>query len=310
MLRYEVWRRKFDASMQMAGWSDKTREGYGCGLRRFFEYLLSEAVDDLAHVTREVLEGYRAHVFYAEFKGRRLSVQTQCGRLAAVKAFFRFLYRQKVLVSNPAEGLELPRSRRPIRPQLSIQEVEALLSTPNVSTPIGLRDRAVMEVLYTTAIRNAELRHVHLDDIHRDRAQLRIRCGKGGDGRLVPLGDVALHWLLRYLEYGRPQLLERQRTPRAVTEVFLTRRGIPLTANIASRLVVVAAERAHLGPHVTPHLLRYACATHMLANGAGIRHIQELLGHRSADSTRFYARVDTTELRRVQDQFHPRSRPS
>jgi integrase/recombinase XerD len=249
------------------------------------------------------MEGYRTHLFYAEHKGRRLAFQTQSHRLSAVKGFTRFLFRQRYLLHDPGASVELPKVERGLpRSLLSETEVDLLLSTPDVTDVLGLRNRAMMEVFYSTAMRNAELRALQLDAVDLVEGQALIRRGKGGKGRVVPLGHSAIQWVQTYLQDSRPFLVRRadERT------LFLSHRGGPLQKGPLAHIVRVLAEEAGLDKPVGPHTLRHACATHMLARGAGLRHLQELLGHSSPATTQRYTRVEISDLRRIHQRFHPR----
>jgi integrase/recombinase XerD len=252
------------------------------------------------------MEGYRTALFYAEYRGRRLSFTTQGHRLAAVKRFTRFLWREHYLLTDPGACLERPRVEQPLpRTLLSEADMETLLLAPDTTEVLGIRDRAVLEVFYSTGVRNAELRFLTLDAVSLEQQQLAIRRGKGGKGRLVPLGEAAATWLSTYLVHSRPFMVSN---PQEQT-LFISFRGRPLEKNSVVDVVHQAALRAGLPKTVTPHALRLACATHMLARGASLRHIQELLGHASPETTQRYTRVEISDLKSVHRRFHPREQP-
>lgn len=303
----ELWQRRFGEYLQVRRYSGRTVETYTAELKPFFAFLEAHAIEQLAAVTREVLEEYRVHLFHLRRPdGRPLAVQTQCGKLVAVLAFFRFLYRERFLVVDPGRGVEVPRVPPALPPKvLSEAEVVRLLEAPDAETPLGLRDRAMLETLYSCGLRNAELAELALDELDLERGQLRILGGKGGKHRVVPLGEPAREALEAYLRAGRPQLLKNPREIR----VFLSWRGTRgLTREGVADIVRKAAESAGLEQRVTPHLLRHCCACHMLARRASLRHIAELLGHASMDTTQRYTRLEITDLRKVHRRCHPRER--
>jgi integrase/recombinase XerD len=292
--------------MLVRHWSARTVEGYGEEIGRFFGFLEAEGIATVACITPAVVESYRTHLFYRTWRGRRLVAHSQARGLSAVKAFARFLAEEQYVLTDPGQGVALPRLPRLLpRVLLTEDDVVQLLETPDVTTTLGLRDRAILEVLYSSAVRNTELRQVRIDDVSLRREELYIREGKGGKSRVVPLGEEACYWLGLWLEEGRPSLVQ----PGTPQTVFLSWRGRPLTRESMSDLVVRNAQAAGLSEHVTPHLLRHCCATHMLARGAGLRHLQELLGHECAQTTQRYTRVDLSDLREVHRRCHPREVP-
>ncbi len=302
-MRGDLWRLRFGEFLQLRHFSPRTIEGYTRELKGFFEFLEGHELESPAGITRAHVEEYRVHIFGLKTNGKHLSQRTQAAKLGAVKAFLRFLAREHYVLWDVAAGLELPRVPRTVpRALLSEREVKALMAAPDVSLPLGLRDRAVLEILYGTAVRNSELRHLALDQVELEQRELRINKAKGNKSRVVPLGEEAAVWLARYLETGRP-LLARASSPR---RVFLTWRGLPFTRCSLSGLVRRAAREAGLRQAVTPHLLRHCCATHMLRRGAGVRHLQELLGHECLSTTQRYTQLEVSDLRRVLLRYHPR----
>ncbi|MEW6277749.1 MAG: tyrosine-type recombinase/integrase [Candidatus Eremiobacterota bacterium] len=299
----ELWRTRFREYLELRQFSPRTVESYSREMKEFFAFLLERRVESPAGITRELVEEYRTYLFTRRVKEKALAQRTQAGKLGAVKAFLRFLAREHYVLWDVAAGLELPRVPRFVaRAMLSEQEVKALLEAPDVTLPLGLRDRAMLEVLYGTGVRNSELAHLTLDQVDLPQRELRIQRGKGGKSRVVPLGEEAAHWLEAYLVQGRPMLV-RAGSPRCV---FLTWRGLGLTRGSLSAAIRKAGRQAGLSKAVTPHLLRHSCATHMLRRGAGIRHLQELLGHECLSTTQRYTRLEVSDLRRVLYRYHPR----
>jgi len=207
------------------------------------------------------------------------------------------------LLRNPASQLELPGHKPPLPVVLTESEVLKLLETPDIKKLTGIRDRALLELLYGTGLRNGELCSLTLDLLDLATHRVRLQKGKGEKPRVLPLGQEAQAWLELYLENVRPFWL---RDP-AVQAVFLDRWGSgPILRTAVSGLVRQLGRKAGLGKAVTPHALRHSCATHMLRRGASLRHLQQLLGHEQISSTEHYTRVEVSDLRRVLLRCHPR----
>jgi integrase/recombinase XerD len=225
-----------------------------------------------------------------------------------VRSFFRYLVKSDVLLYDPAASLELPK-RKGILPRsvLSKKEMARLLAAPDATTPLGLRDRAMLEVLYSTGIRNAELRALQLYDLDLDRGLLRINDGKNAKDRVVPLGEVACAFLREYLAEARPKLLS-VRGGAGEAKVFLSKNGRPLLPLGVIVPIHKHAKAAGIERPVTPHTLRHTFATHLLAGRADIRHIQAMLGHTSVATTQIYTRVEVTDLKAVHHRCHPREK--
>lgn len=301
MLNLALWQERWAEFLRLGGRSPRTVETYTHELRSLFGYLGACQLRSLAEVTRTHLEGYRHFLFEHE---PPLKLSTQSGRLSAVKSFFAFLYRQEHLGHNPSS--QLPSIRVPlqyVRPLLSEEEVTRLIESLPTESVLGLRDRAILEVLYSTAIRNSELCSLKLGDLDVAHSQIRVIAGKGGRSRVLPLGAQALEWTQLYIQKSRPRLLAR-----AIDDgtLFLSQRHQRMDREALADIVVRAGVLAGLEQRVTPHMLRHAVATQMLARQAGIRHIQQLLGHQSLDSTQIYARVEISQLQRMHQRFHPR----
>ena len=210
-----------------------------------------------------------------------------------------------MLLHNPASELEMPRPEKRL-PQdvLSLGEVQRLMAVPDVADPLGIRDRAMLELFYSTGMRRTELCRLELPDLHTERRTVHIRQGKGHKDRMVPVGGHAAYWLERYLQETRPRLCLDTRTP----ALFLTGYGGPFNPDVLSRMVSVWMARAGLPKKGSCHLLRHTCATHMLEGGADIRYIQQLLGHAKLDTTAIYTEVSIKQLQEVHARCHPSAR--
>ena len=267
-------------------------------------------------VTRAMLERYRQYIFMYRRKtdGAPLSFNTQGKRLTSVRAFFQWMARQHHLLYNPASELELPRRQQRLpRHILSVAEVEQVLNACDTTEPtgLGLRDRAMLEALYSTGMRRGELVNLRTDDVDLERGTVLIRQGKGNKDRVVPIGQRACRWTLKYLYDVRPQYIDGEDH----ATLFLAKHGEAMQGKQLSVIVKKTIETANLErfqdthPNAACHLLRHACATHMLENGADIRYIQALLGHADLSTTEVYTRVSIQQLKAVHDRTHPARMP-
>ena len=307
--RLELLVARFLERMRVEGFSPRTVGSYRSHLGFFLTYLDRETdIEEITAVTPEVLHGYQTWLYgYTNDEGRGLAIATQAARLSVVRAFFRWLVKTDVLLYDPAGSLELPK-RKGILPRsvLTKKEVTRLLAAADTTTPLGLRDRAMLEVLYSTGIRNAELRAVQLYDLDLERGLLRINEGKNAKDRVVPLGEVACTWLREYLDEARPKLLAQDGT--AEQTVFVSKSGRPLLPLGVIDRIRRLAKAAGIERPVTPHSMRHTFATHMLRGRADIRHIQAMLGHASVATTQIYTRVEVTDLKNVHKRCHPREK--
>jgi integrase/recombinase XerD len=231
-----------------------------------------------------------------------LSATSTARLVAAVRGFYRFLRLTGEIPENPADDLQSPRTFVPLPRYLSHEEVEALLEAPDVATPRGMRDRALLEVLYATGLRVSELVHLKLTDLRLEQGY--IQCiGKGGKERVVPLGDQAADWVRRYLAEGRPTLNKRRQS----AWLFVNARGGARLSRLGFWKVLKAYGRAAgVRSHLSPHVVRHSFATHLLERGADLRAIQTMLGHADLSTTQIYTHVLEARLRQVYDRFHPR----
>ena len=310
--RFELLVRRFLEASEVEGYSPRTIESYRSHLKIFLTYLDQETdVTAVTVVTPEILHGYQTWLygFVVDEQGRGLAIATQAARLSVVRAFFRRMVTTDVLLYDPSAGLVLPK-RKGILPRsvLTKKELKRLLLAPDTTTVLGLRDRAMLELLYSSGIRNAELRGLEIYDLDLDRGLLRINQGKNAKDRVTPLGKVACRWLREYLEEGRPKLLAGRKGGAAESVVFVSKNGRPLLAACVIDRIRRLAEKAGISRTITPHSLRHTFATHMLRGRADIRHIQAMLGHASVATTQIYTRVEVTDLKEVHRRCHPREK--
>jgi integrase/recombinase XerD len=222
--------------------------------------------------------------------------------IVAVKGFFSFVLAEDVIKEDPAAKLDSPRVWRSLPKVLTFEEVENLLAAPDRSDPRGLRDAAMMEVLYATGLRVSELVRLHLGDLHLDAGYLRC-WGKGSKERVVPLGGEADATLQRYLAEARPCLLSGKRTD----ALFVNARGLPLSRQGFWKMIKRYGTRARITTPLSPHVVRHSFATHLLENGADLRAVQVMLGHADISTTQIYTHVNRERLRRLYEDFHPRA---
>jgi integrase/recombinase XerD len=219
-----------------------------------------------------------------------------------LRGFFGWLIREGKLGRDPTEGLKTPRGWRKLPHYLTLAQIEALLEAPDKKTPTGLRDWAMIHLLYASGLRVSELCQLQLSDLNDELGVVRV-SGKGGKQRLVPVGRAALEALSAYLEQGRPQLLGRRFSP----YLFVTARGKPITRQGFWKALATHALRAGLPQRVWPHVLRHSFATHLLEGGADLRSVQAMLGHADISTTQIYTHVVRSRLRQTLDEHHPRA---
>ena len=260
-----------------------------------------------AEVTRPLLERYQRHLFYLRLpSGKPVAPSAQHRLLSVVRYYFRWLVRQNLLPGNPASELLLPRlGIRLPRYTMTAAEVEKVLARPDVTVLDGLRDRAMLEVLWATGMRRSEVCALQLFDVNASAGTVFIRQGKGKKDRVVPIGARALAWLQRYLEEVRPRFA----TSPDAGVLFLATTGAQLSPDILSRLVHDYVQAARVPVKGSCHLFRHACATQMLEGGADIRFVQEMLGHARLDTTVVYTRVSIGKLKAIYEATHPASQP-
>jgi integrase/recombinase XerD len=257
-------------------------------------------------ITRPILQRYQRYLFhYRKENGKPLSATTQHGRVTAIRMYFQWLVRQNVLLSNPASDLDLPRRPKGLpRSVLNAREAEAVLALADVTDPFGVRDRAILEVLYSTGLRRTELTRLALFDLDWETGTVMVRRGKGRKDRVVPVGERALAWCEKYLREVRPELV----VPPDSGDLFLARTGEPMSGRRLSELVAGYVEQADLGKSGSCHLFRHTMATAMLEGGADVRFIQEMLGHAELSTTQIYTRVSIRKLKEIHSATHPSAR--
>ena len=263
----------------------------------------------------ESLDRQSLEAFVRQQRNHGLSPRSVARRVAAVRSFYKFLVLDKRLERSPADDLSPPRAWPALPKFLSMDDIDALIAQPDVATPRGLRDRAMIELLYATGLRVSELVNVRAADLH-VREQYLTCVGKGSKERIVPIGEQATDWIARYLRDGRPHLMgARRRSQTAVrpqsdrsgTVLFLNGRGGRLSRVGFWKILKRYGRAAGLPKTLSPHVLRHSFATHLLERGADLRAIQLMLGHADLSTTQIYTHVLEARLRSVYDRFHPRA---
>jgi len=273
-------------------------------LLRFFNQWCEERGLTYPHeITRPILERYQRSLFlYRQDNGKALSAKSQNARVTAVRCWFKWMTKTGRLPSNPASDLDLLRvEHRLPKAILSVDEAERIMRVPDVESAIGLRDRAILETLYSTGMRRMEVVGLHQIDLDAERGTVTVRQGKGKKDRMIPIGERALAWIHAYCEHARPQLAFGDDDG----TLFLTYRGEAMTAGHLTRLVHETIEQADIGKPGSCHLFRHTMATLMLENGADIRFIQAMLGHVDISTTQIYAQVSIVKLKQIHTLTHP-----
>ena len=279
--------------------------------RRLASHTLESSARDLAGLTAfaagaghpvESLDRQALELFVREQRATGLSPRSVARSVAAVRGFYRFLVLDRRLENSPADDLRPPRAWPSLPMFLSIEEVDTLIAQPDLTTTLGLRDRAMIELLYATGLRVSELVGVRLADLHLGEHYMTC-VGKGSKERLVPIGEQASEWIRKYAGQPRRELLKGRSSPR----LFVNARGGALSRIGFWKILKQYARKAHLPQTISPHVLRHSFATHLLERGADLRAIQLMLGHADLSTTQIYTHVLEARLRTVYDRFHPRA---
>jgi integrase/recombinase XerD len=279
--------------------AQNTVVSYAFDLRRYSQFLAEQHIREPAQITSSHVRALLSELARTEYAPASISRQ-----LSAIRMFHRYLIGEQYCQNDPTFAISLPRLSQKLPTVLDIPEVEKLLEQPDITAPLGLRNRALLEFAYATGARVSEIIGVKQSDFFLNENFVRI-FGKGSKERLVPIGDVAVHWVKRYLEEVRPVLAQRHRTQEIV---FLNARGGKLSRMGFWKVLRRYLDQAKLTKHASPHTLRHSFATHLLEGGADLRAVQEMLGHANLTTTQIYTHLDRAYLKEVHRQFHPRER--
>lgn len=297
-----IWMNAHFEWMGVRGYSAETVSGSRTAIRRFIAWCDERGLNQPAHISKQILERYQRHLFYhRKADGKPMALGSQAACLAPLKLWFKWLARENHILYNPASELELPRQGRQLpRTILSIREVEAILAEAAGDGPLFVRDRALLELLYSTGLRRMEAAKLAVYDIEFDRRLVMVREGKGRRDRVVPIGARALAWMDKYVLEARPQLLATDHTT-----LFVTDYGQPVTPEFVAIRVRKYMDCAGIHKPGATHLLRHACATHMLEGGADVRYLQAMLGHENLETTAIYTHVAIDKLQAIHEATHP-----
>ncbi len=272
--------------------SGHTITNYKIDLKVFSLFLGEAGIDSVDHLA--------LRRFLAELRGKNYAKRTIARKLASLRSFFKFLYREGHIKANPITAISSPKLDKKLPKFLDVGKVTKLILSPDVKTPSGLRDRAILETLYSCGIRVSELVGLDMEDVDFISGVIKV-LGKGRKERMVPIGDMAISSIRKYTEGRRD---ERAKGRRAV---FLNSRGGRLTDRSVRRVVDKHIHSCSAGEKISPHSLRHSFATHLLDNGADLRSVQELLGHMNLSTTQIYTHVTMERLKNVYDKAHPRA---
>jgi len=278
------------------GLSKNTIEAYGHGLNRFLNHLNEKGIQEIREVGKFDVRG-----FLLVLKKKNLSAKTIVRNLVAIRTFFRFLIQEGILEINPIEDLESPKVAKTLPEILTLKEIEQLLEQPDPQTPLGLRDRAMLEILYATGMRVSELTHLPTHQVNLEGGYV-LLFGKGSKERVVPLGSEAVKWVTRYLKESRGILAKGKESP----FLFINRSGKGMSRQRFWKNLRDCARKAGLPKRISPHLLRHSFASHLLERGADLRSVQMMLGHVDISTTQIYTHVTGERLKKIHKQYHPR----
>ena len=288
--------------LKTLGRSPRTIKGAGYDMRTFLRFLDEDSIYNLEDLTGDVLEEYQEDLaFRLTTKGKLLTIRTQTQLLGVAKGFTRFLKEKDYLLYDPGEGIKLPRKPKTLpKVILTLEEIKKLINANDRHTNKGYRNMIMIEILYDTAIRRDELSNIKIHDLDLNSGYILIR-GKGNKERVVPLSKRVCELVNNYIMDVRPYLIN-DKDP---AYLILNRWGERMNGNSIWCVVKESAKLAKIKRTVTTHTLRHTCATHMLRNGAPVRHIQEMLGHESLESTQIYTRVTINDLKEIHAKYHP-----
>jgi len=278
------------------GLSRNTIISYREDLNSYLRFLESRSVDALSKTTKSDITS-----FMLSQKDRGIAANSIARRLAAIKSFYRFLVRERVLKSDPSSLVDTPKLWKKIPETLSLNEVDALINQPNIRNTQGIRDKAILETLYATGMRVSEAVNLKLDNVNLDVGFLRC-IGKGNKERVIPIGAKAVNSLKRYLGNSRQALLNKKESE----FLFLNRFGKKISRQSLWKVIKKYARQARIKKPIWPHTLRHSFATHLLERGADLRSVQEMLGHSNISTTQIYTHINKDRLKTIHKMFHPR----
>lgn len=277
--------------------SDNTTTSYENDLKKFISFLEISNINDFDEVDSKLLSEYFVYV-----KNENISSATTARYMTSIKKFFEFLEENKYIKKNPTITLSKVKITRKLPEVLSFDEIEKILNSPNIEEISGLRDKAILELLYSSGLRVSELINLKLNDIFFDEEIIRV-IGKGSKERIVPIGSSAIKWIKEYIIHSRPFLENKMKSQNIL---FLNKRGTKLSRMFIWQIVYDYTRKAGIDKEVHPHIFRHSFATHLLEGGADLRSVQEMLGHSDISTTQIYTHVDKNYIKQVHREHHPR----
>lgn len=282
-----------------------TTDDYVRSLKIFLNFVNDNYPDiaEISDITKDIVLSYEKHLMTRDNAwGRPLSANRRRKFLASLKTFFLYLQKEERIYRNPALNVAFPRERKTIiKDVLTMDEMDRLLKYCSGHSLLSLRDRAVLELLYSTGIRADEICNIIISDIDFEERLLFVRKAKYDNERIIPFGESAGYWIKRYLEKARPLIEGRESDL-----LFVSHRGTKLNPDILCRMIKRWGKKAGIEKNVTTHTFRHSCGTHMLKGGADIRYVQRQLGHRQISTTEKYLKIEITDLKEIHDRCHPR----
>ncbi|EFG48987.1 tyrosine recombinase XerD [Aerococcus viridans ATCC 11563 = CCUG 4311] len=281
------------------GLAENSIISYKQELNRMMTYLNRQGIEKVQVISQDTVLD---HLKWMDED--HLATSTRSHYVSTLRHFFRYLKLDGVIEDNPMEKISLPKKTQHLPAVLTLDEVDRILATPDITKPLGLRDRTLLETLYSTGMRVSEIIHIKLEDIHLDMGFIQT-IGKGGKERLVPIGEMAEDWINKYLTEGRPKLVKDEDETQGY--LFVNNRGKPLSRQGVWKNLKKMVMMAHITKDISPHTLRHSFATHLLENGADLRVVQELLGHSDISTTQIYTHIHAQHMKDIYNQNHPRA---
>lgn len=288
-----------DYIIKQKKYSYNTSKNYEIDIMEFKDYIDKEAANYL-EIDYEFIKGYLMNLY-----NKKLSRNSVARKLSSLRSFYKYLFNNNLIRTNPFKYVATPKKEKRLPKYLGVEELEVIFNTPDVNTPLGQRDRLILEVLYATGIRVNELVNIKISDIDFYRKEIRI-LGKGNKERIDPFGDYCLDAINTFINDGRKKILKKHHV--SCEYLIINEHGKKITTRGVEKLIDNIVRKASLKKHVSPHMLRHSFATHLLNEGCDILTVQELLGHESLESTAIYTHVSNERLKQVYLKCHPRAR--
>jgi len=299
---YYYYLKKYTDILQAKNLAQSTIKSHERNIIQFIDWTKKINLNKIHSLNKKDLESYQIYLTKIKINNKLLNYNSRRNRLVSLRQWFAWLCKRNTLLYNPLADLEMPQKTQKIpRDVLTEEEAEKILRQPNTSTLIGLRDKAILEVLYSTGVRRRELTHLQIDSIDENRGVLYIKQGKGKKDRFIPIGERALHWLKKYINEVRPQLEEKV----SYDFIFLDEYGDKINGKELDSVVKENIQKAKINKSGSCHMFRHTMATLMLEHGADLRYIQEMLGHKLIQTTQIYTKVSLTKLQSVYEKTSP-----